>query len=195
MFFLFISQDKTGLLSSIVNDADKPVLFGFLALLTFTLAAVTDFLDGYIARSRNLVTDFGKFMDPVADKILILSPFVAFVELDIIPAWMVIIIFSREVIITSFRLLAAGKGRILVATRAGKHKTIWQFIGIFGVLTFLFMKGLSLRFFVIWYADLEYWFNMIISYLMVLIVFLTMASGTIIIWRNRSIFNGSSKEA
>ncbi|MCK4248653.1 MAG: CDP-diacylglycerol--glycerol-3-phosphate 3-phosphatidyltransferase [Candidatus Omnitrophica bacterium] len=188
MFFLFLSQDKTDLITTGIDKVNKPMIFGFLALLTFALAAITDFLDGYIARTRNIVTEFGKFMDPIADKILILCPFLAFVEMDIIPAWMVLIIFSREITITSLRLLAASQGRIVAATRAGKHKTVWQFIGIFVILTFLFAKGLYVRLFYFWDPDIEYWSHIIIYYLMIIIVFLTMASGAIIVWRNRFIF-------
>lgn len=187
MFFLFLSQGQTGLLS-MIGPEDKTVIFGFLALVTFGLAALTDFYDGRIARRRNIVTDFGKFMDPVADKILILAPFLAFVELKLIPAWMVVVIVSREVTITSLRLLAMGKGQILAATKGGKHKTIWQFIGVFVILSFLFLKGLYLKLFNVWDLELDYWFHIVIFYLMFLVVVLTLLSGIMFLWHNRFVF-------
>src|SRR3989338_1335633 len=87
----------------------KGLLFRYLSLVTFIVALLTDFYDGHIARSRNLVTDFGKLMDPIADKILVLAAFLAFVELQIIPAWMVVLVIVREFVITGMRLLAASK--------------------------------------------------------------------------------------
>src|SRR5271154_376692 len=113
-----------------------------LALVFFSVASFTDFLDGKIARSRNLITNFGKLMDPLADKILTCSAFIAFVEsthlhLDApvkLAAWMVVIIVARELAITGLRLLAASKNVILAAERFGKHKTISQIVSIIALL-------------------------------------------------------------
>ena len=96
------------------------------ALVFFALASVTDALDGHIARSRGLVTDFGKFMDPLADKLLVTSALIAFVELLRVPGWVVFLIIARELAITGLRTLAAGKGVVLAADKWGKIKTVSQ---------------------------------------------------------------------
>lgn len=98
------------------------------AAAIFILASITDFLDGKIARKYNLVTNFGKFMDPLADKLLVCSALIAFVELGYLPAWIVIIIISREFIISGFRLIAADKGVVIAANYWGKFKTTFQMI-------------------------------------------------------------------
>lgn len=96
----------------------------------FILASITDFFDGYIARSRNLVTKFGKFMDPLADKLLVMSAFICFVELHLIPSWAVIIIISRELIVSIFRAIAAADGVVIAAGKLGKYKTASQMVTI-----------------------------------------------------------------
>lgn len=96
----------------------------------FIVASLTDFLDGYIARSRNLVTKFGKFMDPLADKLLVISAFICFVELQVIPSWIVILIVARELIISIFRAIAASEGIVIAAGKLGKYKTTTQMITI-----------------------------------------------------------------
>lgn len=96
----------------------------------FIIASITDFLDGYIARSRNLVTKFGKFMDPLADKLLVVSAFICFVELGLIPSWAVIIIISRELVVSIFRAIAAADGIVIAAGILGKYKTATQMISI-----------------------------------------------------------------
>lgn len=98
------------------------------ALIIFIAASLTDTLDGYIARSRNLVTNFGKFADPLADKLLVCSALICFVGLGTLPAWVCIIIMSREFIISGFRLIAAEKGIVIAASKWGKAKTISQMI-------------------------------------------------------------------
>src|ERR1700722_6206154 len=107
-----------------------------LALIFFNLAGLTDFLDGKIARRRGLITNFGKLMDPLADKILICSAFIAFVGLGWMPAWMVVIIVARGLAITGLRLLAASKNLVLAAEGYGKHKTISQIVAILAILVF-----------------------------------------------------------
>lgn len=103
-----------------------------VSLVVFVLAALTDALDGHLARKVYGCTDFGKLMDPLADKVLTAAAFIGFVELGIMPAWMVTLILSREFMVTGLRLLAADKGIVLAAGPWGKHKTIWQmiFIGV-----------------------------------------------------------------
>lgn len=101
-----------------------------IAAIIFVIASLTDALDGHLARSRNLVTTFGKFVDPLVDKLLTMAAFVVLVEASIIPAWAVIIIIARELIITGFRTLAADKGITIAASKWGKLKTTSQMIAL-----------------------------------------------------------------
>ncbi len=101
-----------------------------VATIIFILAAITDFLDGNIARKYNLVTNFGKLMDPLADKLLTMAAFVCFVELGDMPAWMVVIILGREFFITGIRQVAAAEGIVIAAAWSGKIKTVCQMIAI-----------------------------------------------------------------
>ena len=102
----------------------------YIAAVIFIFAALTDTLDGYIARSRNLVTNFGKFVDPLADKILVSAALISLVELGRVPAWVVIVIIAREFTITGFRVIAASEGVTIAASPLGKFKTITQLIAI-----------------------------------------------------------------
>ena len=171
----------------------SPVRFhNTLALVLFSLAGFTDFLDGRIARSRGLITNFGILMDPLADKILICSAFVAFVESTHlnpnapvkVAAWMVIVIVARELTITGLRLLAASKSVVLAAENFGKHKTISQIVAINALLMVdasnEWPAGLQ-NFFLSWvppFAEIMLW----------VAVALTAASGAIYLWRNRAIY-------
>ena len=112
-----------------------------IALILFCLASVTDFLDGYIARKYNQVTDFGKFVDPLADKLLVTAALVIFVERGLFAAWMVFVILAREFIITSLRNVAAAKGQVMAAAWSGKVKTCVQIAGI--ILIFLYVIALG----------------------------------------------------
>lgn len=102
----------------------------WLAAGVFVLLSLTDMLDGYLARSRNEVTDFGKFMDPLADKLLVTAALLGLVELDIIPAWVALVIIAREFIISGMRMVAASKGEVIAASWYGKVKTVFQMIAI-----------------------------------------------------------------
>src|SRR5579872_3156633 len=106
-----------------------------LALALFSIASLTDYFDGKIARRDKLITNFGILMDPLADKIMVCSAFITFVGLKLVPAWMVVIIVARELAITGLRLLAASKQVVLAAEGYGKHKTISQIVAIVSVLT------------------------------------------------------------
>src|SRR5947209_3609364 len=105
-----------------------------IALVLFSLASLTDYFDGKLARQHKLITNFGILMDPLADKILVCSAFIAFVGLHWIPAWMVVVIVARELAITGLRLLAASKNMVLAAEGYGKHKTISQIAAIIALL-------------------------------------------------------------
>ena len=102
----------------------------YVALTLFIIASLTDFLDGKIARKYNLVTNFGKFMDPLADKLLVSAALICFIELGSLPAWYVLIIISREFIISGFRLVASDKGVVIAASYWGKFKTVFQMVMI-----------------------------------------------------------------
>ncbi len=170
MFFLFCH----GLLPKI------------LSLIAFGLAALSDLLDGMVAQRRNMVTDFGRLMDPIADKILVLAAFAAFVQLQLIDAWMFMIIVSREILITSLRLFALNKGKVLSAARAGKHKTVLQMLVIFTILGFILLKEIVLKYYT-WNPAWESAFRQGIFYLMLLTVGLTLYSGLSYLWDNRKV--------
>ncbi len=122
----------------------------YIALIIFCIACITDALDGYLARKNNLISNFGKFMDPLADKLLVCAALICFVQLNFISAWIVIVIISREFIISGFRLIAADNGVVIAASIWGKFKTIAQMImsillianfdnSIFNVLELIFV--------------------------------------------------------
>ena len=102
----------------------------WIALAIFIIASLTDLLDGKIARKYGLVTNFGKFMDPLADKLLVCSALICLIELDRIPSWMVIVIIAREFIISGFRLVAADNGVVIAASYWGKFKTTFQMVAV-----------------------------------------------------------------
>jgi CDP-diacylglycerol--glycerol-3-phosphate 3-phosphatidyltransferase len=162
-----------------------------LALLFFSVASFTDFLDGKIARSRGLITNFGKLMDPLADKILICSAFIAFVESTHlnpdapvrVAAWMVILIVARELAITGLRLLAASKNVVLAAERFGKHKTISQIAAIIALLVTDARNEWPPAL-----GNLFWWTPAFAAVAMWVTVALTAASGLIYLWRNREMY-------
>ncbi len=159
-----------------------------ISLLVFTFAALSDFIDGMIAKKRNMITDFGKLMDPIADKILVLSAFAAFLQLRLINAWMFMIIISREILITSLRLFALNKGKILAAGKAGKHKTVSQMVVIFLILGFIVFQEVMKRFFT-WNPNWDNFFKVGINILMLLTVGFTLYSGLYYLWVNRKMLS------
>lgn len=164
------------------------LVYKILSLAIFIFAALSDFLDGRIAKKRNMVTDFGKLMDPIADKILVLAAFAAFVQLHLIEAWMFVIIIFREILITSLRLFALNKGKVLSATRVGKHKTVSQMLVIFVILGSIVFKEAALDLdFLTWNPAWENYFQKGIYALMLLVVVFTLYSGLSYLWENRKI--------
>ena len=160
-----------------------------VALVLFVAASITDILDGTIARKRGLITDFGKLMDPLADKMLICSAFIAFIELEWMPAWMVIVIVARELAITGLRLLAASKNIVLAAEKQGKNKTITQVVAIIALLVTnsygdwgfvgqLFAFEIAGHAWAWWVAEISKWAA----------VTLTATSGIYYLWKNREVF-------
>jgi len=161
-----------------------------VALVLFSVAGLTDYLDGRIARERGLITNFGILMDPLADKILTCSAFIAFVGRGLVPAWMVVIIVARELAITGLRLLAASKHVVLAAERYGKHKTISQIVTIVAVLvTLSFPQWGRLGELVFgWPIWGEAWVSRLADFFKWLTVLLTLFSGAVYLWRNRALY-------
>ena len=163
-----------------------------LALFFFCLAGVTDFLDGRIARARKLITNFGILMDPLADKIMTCSAFIAFVESTHlnpnapvkVAAWTVVVIVGRELAITGLRLLAASKNIVLAAEGFGKHKTISQIVCIIALLVVDACEE--------WPVALKNlftpWTPMFAEIMLWVTVTLTAASGVIYLWKNRQLY-------
>jgi len=172
----------------------KGFVYKTVALLVFTIAAWTDFFDGFLAKRRKEISDFGRFMDPIADKILILAAFLAFVEMKLIPAWMVVVIVSREFIITGLRLAALARGEILEAEMVGKHKTISQMSSIYIILIFIVFRESGTGVFKFWNENWEHSFKNIIFYMMIITTFLTVVSGISYLVKNkRFLINAKNK--
>lgn len=161
-----------------------------VALVLFAAAGITDWMDGAIARRRNLITNFGTLMDPLADKILTCCAFIALVGRGYMPAWMAALIVSRELAITGLRLLAASKSVVLAAERYGKHKTLWQIITIIAVLVeFSFGDwGVVGRAIFGWELFGRAWVAPFATFSLWLTMALTCFSGGVYLWRNRDLF-------
>ena len=148
-----------------------------VALVLFCLASATDALDGSIARKRGLVTNFGKIMDPLADKILVYSALCLFIESGLIKSWMLIIILAREFIVAGMRTVAASEGRVLAAGMSGKIKTVLQMVAVI-----LYLFGLSVPSIgntVIMIANVIFWAALA----------MTIYSGAEYVWKNRDVFS------
>ena len=156
-----------------------------MALVIFIIASSTDYFDGFLAKRRKEVTDFGKLMDPIADKILTLAAFLAFVEMKLIPAWMVVIIIFRELTITGLRLVALSRKEVIAAGVVGKHKTASQIISIITILVFIVFKEAGVRVFRFWDATFEYWYTKTIFFMMLITVILTVVSGISYLIKNK----------
>lgn len=119
---------------------------GFIAALVFSIASVTDWLDGYIARKMGIVTTLGKFLDPVADKLLIAAALIMLAGLGRVPAWMVVIIIGREIAVTGLRSIASSEGIVIAASDLGKGKTILQISAVIGLLLHYQYMGIDFHF-------------------------------------------------
>jgi len=158
------------------------------ALTIFLTASLTDALDGFLAKSTNQVTDFGKLMDPIADKILVLAAFLAFVELRLVPAWTVIIIIFREVAVTALRAMAFSKGKIIPSNGGGKHKTVWQMFVIFTILLYLIFDESGARLSGFWGLSARRIYKDAIFILMCITVLITIASGFSYFIKNKEVY-------
>lgn len=162
VFFLLFNPD---------ND-----MFKWIALGIFIVASLTDMLDGKIARKYNLITDFGKFMDPLADKLLVCSAMIGLIELGRIPSWIVIIIIAREFVISGFRLIAADNGRVIAASYWGKFKTTFQMI-----MVILMIANLG---------EMFTWYNLLTQVIMWIALALTIISLVDYLIKNKDVMSG-----
>jgi CDP-diacylglycerol--glycerol-3-phosphate 3-phosphatidyltransferase len=160
-----------------------------VALLFFSAASLTDYFDGKIARRDNLITNFGILMDPLADKILVCSAFIAFVGRHWIPAWMVVIVVARELAITGLRLLAASKNLVLAAEKFGKHKTISQIVAIISVLVdHSYQQWGPPGEWIFGFPASSPWVGYFTQLSVIVAVILTFTSGALYLWRNRALY-------
>ena len=120
------------ILVAVYFEKDSQVLP--ISAIIFAVASFTDFLDGYLARKYNLITDFGKFMDPLADKVLVVAALAVLVEMNLIPAWMIVLIITREYAVSILRAIAANTGQVIAASQGGKAKTVSQIIAVLMLL-------------------------------------------------------------
>jgi len=148
-----------------------------VSLVLFCAASITDYFDGKIARERNLVTNFGKIMDPLADKILVYSALCLFIEADLIKAWMLILILAREFIIAGMRTVAASEGRVLAAGMSGKIKTVLQMFAVIAYLLALSVPSVEKTIMLI--ANIIFWAALI----------MTVYSGCEYVLKNKDIFS------
>ena len=158
------------------------------ALLIFSLASITDWLDGRSARARNLVTHFGKLFDPLADKVLIAAAFILLVENTKMKAWIAIAILGREFFVTGIRLIAAQQGVVLAAERLGKHKMFWQILTVLYFLLGAASREWLFSFLRPWYESTALQTRVGFA-LVAVTTFLTLLSGLTYFWRNRRLFD------
>lgn len=185
-----------------------------IALLIFAVAGLTDFLDGYIARKYRLITSFGQLMDPLTDKVMVCAVFVSFAEISfvhqgtfihagtvvngmtlvpLVPAWITVVIISREFLVTGLRLLAANKGVVISAGKWGKHKTVWQIIAIVLLLIGLsyrndYLRGIDPESL----ADFDFIFIFAAHAIAVAVAIITVASGFLYFSQHRDLLSRRS---
>lgn len=150
---------------------------GISSLAIFLLGSFSDFLDGYVARKYDMITDFGKFIDPIADKILVLSAFILFIERGFVEPWVVIVVLFRELLISGFRMLAAKKNISIAADIFGKLKTTTQFFSV--IFFFLTIILINRNMYII---------GKVLLYISVALTVLSMIN---YLYKNREVFNGT----
>ncbi len=156
------------------------------ALLLFIIASVTDFLDGYIARKHKIISDLGKILDPIADKLLIIGIFLVFLEKGLVNSWLVTIIMIREFLITGLRMFALRQNKVLEAQYFGKHKTVTQIISILLIYILLIIQqasiGLELGW--TWFDEFQ---GVVIFITMIWVAIITLISGLMYLWKNKTV--------
>ncbi|MBQ6820469.1 MAG: CDP-diacylglycerol--glycerol-3-phosphate 3-phosphatidyltransferase [Clostridium sp.] len=164
----------------------------FIATFIFIIASITDQLDGYIARSRNQITNFGKFMDPLADKLLVTAALISLVELQVIPSWAAFIIIAREFAVSGIRTIAASEGKVIAASVWGKIKTITQ---ISAIIALLLQVNINSSNYLMNIFKNNNYLNMCMRYLPVLLlllaVIMTLISGYDYFKKNINIINSN----
>lgn len=160
-----------------------------IALVIFILASITDYLDGHLARSRNLVTNFGKLFDPLADKILITAAFIMLVEEDYLPPWAAIIILAREFFVTGIRQIAANHGVVLAAEKLGKHKMVWQIITVVYFMLAASIEEPAMRWMTPAFGENYLGHHFVAGFIIYFTTLLTLVSGFSYFWKNRELFN------
>jgi len=181
-----LTVSRLGLTILFVLALNSEWRFGYTAaLVLFVVAGVTDFFDGEIARRYHYVTNFGKLMDPLVDKIMMAAAFISLVPLKAIPAWAATIVVARDFLITGLRLMASTQGQVLPAEKLGKHKTSWQIVTVIFFLVLLAVRELR-------YADgkSDWWtraWDQGGGALVWITVALTLYSGLRYAWRHRAI--------
>ncbi len=155
-----------------------------VSLIVFAIAAITDFFDGYLARKHNLITSFGKLMDPLADKVLMTAGFIMLITEGLMPAWIVVLILARELMVTGLRLVASAEGVVLAAENLGKYKTTIQIVT---VIYFLLMLAASEAGSFFGFLGPIFSFPIVGHILIWASLILTMLSGWNIMWKNRQL--------
>jgi CDP-diacylglycerol--glycerol-3-phosphate 3-phosphatidyltransferase len=170
------------------------MIMNYVALLLFALAAISDFFDGYLARKYNVISNFGKVMDPLADKIMVLSALLCFIQLNVVPAWMVIIIIGRDFFLSGIRILAAQQGTIIVASKTAKIKTVVEIVAIIAMLILIITSRTLL------YLDIDageiggiasrvYMLKFIPYWLMFITAMTALVSGLEYFFKNKKVFS------
>lgn len=180
------------LISNATDDITLLLLGHVTAFVLFIAASLTDWLDGMVARKYNMVTNFGRLFDPIADKVLVATAFIAFVELKIFPAWMVIIILAREFLVTGLRIIGIANNRVIAADKLGKHKTLSQVITIILALSFITVRDMLIitgkrPMLAEQYREFSSWSMLFLNVLLAYCVILTVYSGAMYLYKNKDL--------